>query len=191
MTSIDLPDRLPAPRPDRRAARLLRRRRPRDPDRRAGARALSARRSMSATRSSTTASSSTGCAAMGAVFVEELDEVPDGRPVVFSAHGVPKSVPAAAERARPRLSRRDLPAGLQGPSPGRAADRGRAPHPVHRPCRPSRGDRHLRPGARGPMTLIETARGAPTLARRRPGQSRLPDPDHAVGRRHGGDRRAR
>ncbi len=35
--------------------------------------------------------------AQGAVFVEELDEVPDGAPVVFSAHGVPKSVPAAAE----------------------------------------------------------------------------------------------
>jgi 4-hydroxy-3-methylbut-2-enyl diphosphate reductase len=33
---------------------------------------------------------------MGAVFVDELDEVPDDRPVVFSAHGVPKSVPAAA-----------------------------------------------------------------------------------------------
>ena len=36
---------------------------------------------------------------LGAVFVKELDEVPDGRPVVFSAHGVPKLVPAAA-RAR-------------------------------------------------------------------------------------------
>ena len=34
---------------------------------------------------------------IGAVFVKELDEVPDGRPVVFSAHGVPKVVPAAAE----------------------------------------------------------------------------------------------
>ena len=33
----------------------------------------------------------------GAVFVEELDEVPDGAPVVFSAHGVPKVVPAAAQ----------------------------------------------------------------------------------------------
>ncbi|MEA3262761.1 MAG: 4-hydroxy-3-methylbut-2-enyl diphosphate reductase [Pseudomonadota bacterium] len=32
----------------------------------------------------------------GAIFVEELDEVPDGAPVVFSAHGVPKSVPANA-----------------------------------------------------------------------------------------------
>jgi 4-hydroxy-3-methylbut-2-en-1-yl diphosphate reductase len=35
--------------------------------------------------------------AQGAVFVDELDEVPDGAPVVFSAHGVPKSVPADAE----------------------------------------------------------------------------------------------
>ena len=33
----------------------------------------------------------------GAVFVEELDECPSDRPVIFSAHGVPKSVPAAAE----------------------------------------------------------------------------------------------
>jgi len=34
----------------------------------------------------------------GAVFVEELDEVPPDRPVIFSAHGVPKSVPAEAAR---------------------------------------------------------------------------------------------
>ncbi len=34
----------------------------------------------------------------GAVFVEELDECPDDRPVIFSAHGVPKSVPAEARR---------------------------------------------------------------------------------------------
>ena len=33
----------------------------------------------------------------GAVFVEELSECPDDRPVIFSAHGVPKSVPAAAQ----------------------------------------------------------------------------------------------
>ena len=37
--------------------------------------------------------------AKGAVFVEELDEIPDGdAPVIFSAHGVPKSVPADAKR---------------------------------------------------------------------------------------------
>ena len=34
----------------------------------------------------------------GAIFVEELDEVPDGGHVVFSAHGVPKSVPANAQQ---------------------------------------------------------------------------------------------
>jgi 4-hydroxy-3-methylbut-2-enyl diphosphate reductase len=37
-----------------------------------------------------------GLKAKGAIFVEELDDVPDGVPVIFSAHGVPKSVPAAA-----------------------------------------------------------------------------------------------
>lgn len=38
-----------------------------------------------------------GLKAKGAIFVEELDEVPDGVPVIFSAHGVPKAVPAAAD----------------------------------------------------------------------------------------------
>ena len=33
-----------------------------------------------------------GCKAKGAVFVEELDEVPDGATVIFSAHGVSKAV---------------------------------------------------------------------------------------------------
>jgi 4-hydroxy-3-methylbut-2-enyl diphosphate reductase len=36
----------------------------------------------------------------GAVFVDELDQVPPGAPVVFSAHGVPKSVPAEAEQRK-------------------------------------------------------------------------------------------
>jgi len=36
--------------------------------------------------------------AKGAVFIDELDQVPDDRPVVFSAHGVPKAVPAEARR---------------------------------------------------------------------------------------------
>ncbi|WP_395003822.1 4-hydroxy-3-methylbut-2-enyl diphosphate reductase [Cypionkella sp.] len=35
--------------------------------------------------------------AQGAIFVEELEDCPVDRPVIFSAHGVPKSVPAAAE----------------------------------------------------------------------------------------------
>jgi len=34
----------------------------------------------------------------GAVFVDELDAVPNDRPVIFSAHGVPKAVPQAADQ---------------------------------------------------------------------------------------------
>jgi len=41
-----------------------------------------------------------GLEAKGAVFVDELDEVPENVPVVFSAHGVPKAVPAEAERRK-------------------------------------------------------------------------------------------
>lgn len=41
-----------------------------------------------------------GLKAKGAVFVEELDDVPDDAIVVFSAHGVPKAVPAEAKRRR-------------------------------------------------------------------------------------------
>ena len=39
-----------------------------------------------------------GLRAKGAVFVEDLDDCPDDRPVIFSAHGVPKAVPAAAAK---------------------------------------------------------------------------------------------
>ncbi len=39
-----------------------------------------------------------GLESIGAIFVDELDEVPADVPVVFSAHGVPKSVPEEAER---------------------------------------------------------------------------------------------
>jgi 4-hydroxy-3-methylbut-2-enyl diphosphate reductase len=39
-----------------------------------------------------------GLKAKGAIFVEDLDACPDDRPVIFSAHGVPKSVPAAAQK---------------------------------------------------------------------------------------------
>src|ERR1700712_3209893 len=39
-----------------------------------------------------------GLKAKGAIFVEELDEVPDNEHVIFSAHGVPKVIPAEATR---------------------------------------------------------------------------------------------
>ncbi len=38
--------------------------------------------------------------AKGAIFVEELDDVPEGVPVIFSAHGVPKVIPTEAERRK-------------------------------------------------------------------------------------------
>ena len=41
-----------------------------------------------------------GLKAKGAIFVDQLDEVPDDAPVVFSAHGVPKAVPAEARRRK-------------------------------------------------------------------------------------------
>ena len=84
-----------------------------------------------------------GLKAKGAVFVEELDEIPEtDQPVVFSAHGVAKAVPAAAARAQPLPPRCHLPAGDQGaprggdPFPQRARDHSR------RTCRAPGGDRH-------------------------------------------------
>ncbi len=50
----------------------------------------------------------------GAVFVDELDQVPDDATVIFSAHGVSKAVRKAGAGARPESVRRDLPAGDQG-----------------------------------------------------------------------------
>ncbi len=41
-----------------------------------------------------------GLKAKGAIFVKELDEVPNDAPVVFSAHGVPKAIPAEAKRRK-------------------------------------------------------------------------------------------
>lgn len=41
-----------------------------------------------------------GLESRGAIFVDELDDVPDDRPVIFSAHGVPKKVPAEASRRK-------------------------------------------------------------------------------------------
>ena len=84
--------------------------------------------------------------AKGAIFVEELDEIPDTKaPVIFSAHGVPKSVPDGSAAPRISCARRHLSAGHQGasrsrnPSPPRPRDR------ADRPRRPSRGGRHARP----------------------------------------------
>ena len=78
----------------------------------------------------------------GAVFVEELDEVPDGAPVVFSAHGVPKTIPVEAQARGLDYLDATCPLVSRVPSPGGAAGRRRPPYRLHRPCRPPGGDRH-------------------------------------------------
>ncbi|MEI9849707.1 MAG: 4-hydroxy-3-methylbut-2-enyl diphosphate reductase [Sphingomonas sp.] len=141
---------------------------------------------MSATRSSTTGSWSTASRAKGAIFVDELDQVPDGVPVVFSAHGVPKAVPAkAAERG---LSYLDATCPLVS-KVHRQAERlvaagrhilfiGHAGHPE------VIGTFGQVP--EGAMTLVETVEDAEAVAPADPGQPRLPHPDDAVGRRYRG-----
>ena len=63
-----------------------------------------ARRSMCATRSCTTNSWSTGCAPRARSLSRNWTTCPIDRPVIFSAHGVPKSVPAEAERRQCSMS---------------------------------------------------------------------------------------
>ena len=58
-----------------------------------------ARRSMSAKKSCTTSTSSRSLREAGAIFVEELDEVPSGARAIFSAHGVS---PAVRQQAKER-----------------------------------------------------------------------------------------
>ncbi len=64
--------------------------------------------------------------AKGAVFVEELDEVPAGATVIFSAHGVSQAVRARGRGARLARVRRDVPAGHQGARRGGEDARRRA-----------------------------------------------------------------
>ena len=121
---------------------------------------------------------------MGAVFVDELDEVPDDRPVVFSAHGVPKSVPAMATRRGLHFVDATCPLVSKV---HRQAERliadgrhilfiGHAGHPE------VIGTFGQVP--EGSITLVETIADARSVAVARPGEPRLPHPDDAVGRRH-------
>ena len=84
----------------------------------------------------------------GAIFVEELDEVPEGATVVFSAHGVSPEVHAQAAERAAEDDRRDLPAGDQGAPRGEAVRRRRLRHPADRPRGPRGGRGHRRRGAR-------------------------------------------
>ena len=181
------PPQAPAPRADRRAARLLRRRRPRDQDRRAGDRAVRRRRSMSGTRSSTTASSSTGCAAWARCSSRNSTRCPTAARWSFPPMACPRSVPAAAE-ARGldyldatcplvskvhRQAERLIEAGRHIMFIGHAGHPevigtfGQVPAGLDDPGRDGRGRRRCSTPAD-------------------PDNLSLPDPDDAVGRRHGG-----
>ena len=120
----------------------------------------------------------------GAVFVESSTRSPNSAPVIFSAHGVPKSVPAEAAARKlfaidatcPLVTKVHREAEIH--SQARPRD-----HP-HRPCRPSRGDRHHGPvaarrGRAGRDRSRRSRRSAPTIPK-----ARLCHADHAFGRRH-------
>ena len=116
----------------------------------------------------------------GAIFVEELSEIPDGAVTVFSAHGVSRSVVEEAKRRNPAGARRHLPAGLQGASPGAALCRA-GPHPdPYRPRRPS--PRWRAPWARSPArcTWSRTRKTCwPSICRSTPPSPMSPRPPSA------------
>ena len=88
----------------------------------------------------------------GAIFVEELDEVPAGARAIFSAHGVAPAVRRQAKERQPGRDRRHLPAGHQG-APGSGAVRARRlQHRADRPQGPRRSDRHAGRGAASAAT---------------------------------------
>ena len=124
----------------------------------------------------------------GAIFVEELDEVPAGATVVFSAHGVAPSVHAEAAERELRTIDATCPLVTK----------------VHNEVRRFAGSGHqiLLIGHEGheevvgttgeapeQITLVDGVDGAPTTRGRRPEQADLAVADDAVGRRDDADRR--
>ena len=109
----------------------------------------------------------------GAVFVDELDQVPDGATVVFSAHGVSPAVRDRGVPARAGRDRRDLPAGVQGARGGPPVRRRRVHGRADRPRGPRRGRGHpgrgagldgpgADPGGRGQAAIRGTGNGSLT-----------------------------
>ena len=84
----------------------------------------------------------------GAVFVEELDDCPDDRPVIFSAHGVPKAVPAEAARRKMVFVDATCPLVSKVHIEAAAPLRKRPADDHDRPRRPPRNRRHHGPIAR-------------------------------------------
>ena len=108
--------------------------------------------------------------AKGAVFVEELEECPTDRPVIFSAHGVPKSVPRAAEARKmvyvdatcPLVSKVHIEAARHQEAGLQTVMIGHAGHPE------TIGTMGQMP--EGEVLLVETPADVATLAPRDPGR---------------------
>ena len=97
---------------------------------------------------------------LGAIFVEETDEVPEGSVVVFSAHGIAPRGPRGGGAARADRHRRDLPAGHQGAQRGEALRRDRLTTSCSSATRATR--RSSAPPARRPRASTwSTAPAAP------------------------------
>ena len=104
----------------------------------------------------------------GTVFVESLDEVPEGSPLLYSAHGVSPQIREQARRPQAPGHRRHLPARDQGPPRGDQVRPGRLHHHPDRPRGARRGHRH---DGRGPR-----ADGPGRDGRGRRAARRSPDP---------------
>ncbi len=169
-------------------ARLLRRRRPRHPDRRAGARASSEPPSMCAMRSFTTDSSSILRPKAPSLWRNWTRSQIPMQPVIFSAHGVPKSVPAAAKQRNmfyldatcPLVSKVHVEASATTPRACEIVLIGHAGHPEV-------------VGTMGQLPEGAVTPDRDGCRRRRVdaprSDARLRHPDHAVGRRHRRNRR--
>ena len=119
-----------------------------------------------------------GLRAKGAVFVEELDDCPPDRPVIFSAHGVPKAVPAAAEARQMLCVDATCPLVSKVHIEAERHHAERAADGDDRPRRPSRDDRHHGPAAarRGAAGRNRRRRRDAGAARSRPGSPSSPRP---------------
>jgi len=116
--------------------------------------------------------------AKGAVFVEELDEVPAGATVIFSAHGVSQAGVPKPRHAAKRF-RRHLPAGHQGARRSQQDARQGIRDRDDRPQGSPRSRRHAGSVGRRHASGGNAGR-CRQAARRRPRQARLRHPDHAV-----------
>ena len=129
--------------------------------------------------------------AKGAIFIEDLADVPPGATLVFTAHGVSKAVQARGARARLRDLRRHLPAGDQGARRSGQARQGRLRVHHDRPQGPSRGRRHDGPARRAASTWWRTWPTWRTVQPAQTEQAGRGHADHAVGGRRGRDHRRR